>query len=395
MTERLYYRNAALLEFEAEIVEQGPHGDKFYTVLNRSAFYPTSGGQLFDTGFLNDIEVTEVLETEDGAVRHITAQPVGEVGDKVTGRVDKARRQRNRQIHTAQHILSQAFVRLYGLDSVSVHLGEEYANIELNTSGLTSEQLREAENLANEIIRDNLSVEVIFADEDLLKHLPLRKIPERTGTLRIIKIDDFDCSACGGTHCHFTAEVGCIKIIGYEKVRGRSQVKFLSGNLAFEDYRSRFEISDILSRELTCHFTDLPDKINKLTAGQKDAGREIARLQKELLPIQAEKLAVNKKTVGKLTLCDSIISDLDQSLVGQLATMTADKIEGAALLLAGDRLYLAVSERTGLKAGEIIKKFAAQTGLRGGGGPKLAQVGGVKTENFDKYREVILKIADA
>ncbi|MFZ5980762.1 MAG: alanyl-tRNA editing protein [Candidatus Zixiibacteriota bacterium] len=394
MTERLYYRNAALLEFEAEIVDRGPYGEKYFTVLNRSAFYPTSGGQLFDTGFINDIAVIEVIESENGDVRHITTEPVGEIGAKVTGRIDKVRRQLNRQIHTAQHILSQAFIRLYGCESVSVHLGEEYANIELNAENLRPEQLLEAENLANEIIRDNLPVDIVFADEDLLKYLPLRKIPERMGTLRVIKIADFDCSACGGTHCNFTAEVGCIKIIGYEKVRGRASVKFLSGNLAFEDYRRRFEVSDKLSRELTCHVSDLPDKINKLTLENKNAGREIARLQKELLPIRAEKLAALAKTMGKLKLCDRIIDDLDSSLVGQLATVTADKIGGAAILLAGDRLFLAVADNTGLKAGDLIKEFAAHTGLRGGGGLKLAQVGGVKAEHFEKYRDVILKIAD-
>jgi len=394
LTERLYYRNAALLEFEAEIIEQGPHGENYYTVLNRSAFYPTSGGQTFDTGHINDIEVVEVLETEDGTVRHITAAPAGETGAKVTGKIDKARRQRNRQVHTAQHILSQAFIQLYDSESVSVHLGEEYANIELDTESLSPEQLIEAEILANDIIHNNYPVEVIFADEDLLKHLPLRKVPERKGTLRIIKIDDYDCSACGGTHCDFTAEVGCIKIIGYEKVRGRSLVKFLAGNLAFDDYRRRYAITDYLSRAFTCHVTDLPDKINKLAIEHKTAGKEISRLQKELLPIRIEKLAADTKRTGKINLCDSIINDLESNLVGQLASQVADKIEGVALFISGDRLYLATAAKAGINAGDIIKEFAAQTGLRGGGSPKLAQVGGVKAENLEQYREMILKIAD-
>ena len=394
MSERLYYRNAALLEFEADIIEQGQHGEKYYSVLNRSAFYPTSGGQIFDTGHINDIEVLEVVETEDGTVRHITAVPVGEIGAKITGKINKARRQRNRQVHTAQHILSQAFIQLYNFESVSVHLGEEYANIELNTENLTLEQLIEAETLANDVIRDNYPVEVIFADEDLLKHLPLRKVPERKGTLRIIKIDDYDCSACGGTHCNFTAEVGCIKIIGHEKVRGRTLVKFLAGNLAFDDYRRRYAITDYLSRSFTCHISDLPDKIGKLTLENKTAGKEISRLQKELLPIRAEKLVADTKKIGRINLCESITNDIESNLVGQLASLVADKIEGMALFISGDRLYLAIADKTGMNAGNIIKEFAAQTGLRGGGSSKLAQVGGVKTEYFEKYREMILKIAD-
>ncbi|MBN1211053.1 MAG: hypothetical protein JXA92_00615 [candidate division Zixibacteria bacterium] len=394
MTDRLYYRDSGLLYFEAEIVAAGPHADKYFTVLDRSAFYPTSGGQLFDTGNINDIEIIDVIEDDNHDVRHISEKPVGKVGDKVKGTVNRERRLKNRQVHTAQHILSQAFVKLFGCDTVSVHLGEAYANIELNTLSLTEEQTAAAEKLANEIIRDNLSVDVIFADDELLKYLPIRKIPEREGVLRVIKIGEFECSACGGTHCHRTSEVGLIKITGFEKVRGRYSVEFLAGVLAVEDYLMRFDVTDRLSKTFTCHVTDLPDKVDKLALENKAFQREVARLQKELLPARAEELAAGAKMMGKVTVCSRIISDLDNNTAGQLASLTADKINGLAIIMTTDRLLLAVSEQSGLHAGELIKKFTARVTLRGGGSQKAAQVGGIAPERFDEYRELIIKLAN-
>jgi len=394
LTDRLYYRDSALLEFEAEIVAAGSNEGKYYTILDRSAFYPTSGGQLFDTGQINEIEITDVIEDDNHEVRHISEQPPGKVGDKVKGRVDRERRFKNRQVHTAQHILSQAFVKLFGCDTVSVHLGEEYANIELNTESLTPEQTAAAEKLANEIIRDNLPVDVIFADDELLKYLPIRKIPEREGALRVIKIGEFECSACGGTHCHRTSEVGLIKITGFEKVRGRYSVGFLAGVLAVEDYLVRYEVTDRLSKTFTCHVTDLPDKLDKLASENKTIQREITRLLKELLPVRAEEMAAEVKTAGKIAVCGRIISDLDNNAAGHLASLVADRINGMAIIMTADRLLLAVSEQTGLHAGELIKKFAARVNVRGGGSQKAAQVGGVVPEKYDEYLDLIIKLAN-
>lgn len=394
MTDRLYYRDSALLEFEAEITATGSHEDKYYTVLDRSAFYPTSGGQLFDTGQINEIEIIDVIEDDNHDVRHISERPLGKVGDKVKGVINRKRRFKNRQVHTAQHILSQAFIKLFGCDTVSVHLGEEYANIELNTLSLTPEHTAAAEKLANEIIRDNLPVDVIFADDELLKYLPIRKIPERKGTLRVIKIGEFECSACGGTHCHRTSEVGLIKITGFEKVRGRFSVRFLAGVLAVEDYQTRYEVTDRLSKTFTCHVTDLPDKLDKLTGENKSLQREITRLQKELLPARAEEMAAETKTAGKFAVCGRIISDLDNNAAGHLASLVADKINGLAIIMTADRLLLAVSEPSGLHAGELIKKFAARVDVRGGGSQKAAQVGGVMPDRFDEYRDLIIKLAN-
>lgn len=394
MTDRLYYRNPAMLTFEAEIVETGAYQDHFYTVVDRSAFYPTSGGQLFDTGTLNDIAVIDVVESENKEILHITEVPVGKAGDKVTGKVDKKRRRKNRQVHTAQHILSQAFIKVCGAETVSVHLGEEYATIELNAADISDDNLLKTEKLANEVVEDNLPVDIIFADEELLKYLPIRKIPEREGELRVIKIGDFECSACGGTHCNRTAEVGFIKIVGTEKIRGHVLIKFLAGSLAFMDYMNRFKVTDRLSRAFTCHVNDLSDKIEKLIMDNKSAQKKITQLQKELLPARAELLAGKAKMAGKVKACCRIISDLDNNAVNILAALVADKIKGLAIFMTDERLFLAVSEKTPFDAGELMKRLVLQMQLKGGGSSKAAQAGGIEPNRFEEYKDFILKIVN-
>ena len=215
-------------------------------------------------------------------------------GDRVSGRVDEKRRWDNRQKHTAQHILSQAFIRLFEFESVSVHLGEEYAAIELSSGELSRAQMNEAEDEANRIILENMPVSINVVSSDQAAQLPLRKIPQREDNIRIIQIGDYDWSACGGTHCLSTAEVGIIKIVGSERIRDHSVVRFLAGGQAFSDYKDRYEITDSLSRHLTCAVSDLPDKFDKQTVEVKLLRKQITQMQKELLPSKVAELASNR-----------------------------------------------------------------------------------------------------
>jgi len=396
VTERLYYHDPSLVEFTAVIVAAGRTDKGYYTQLDRSAFYPTSGGQAHDTGTINGVEISEVIETDDGEIRHLSGEATGKAGDTASCTIDRERRWRHRQMHTAQHILSQAFIRLYDAETVSVHLGQEYGAVELKTKELSEEQIDRAEEFANDVIRDNLPVEVVFAEGEELAALPLRKIPERPGRLRVIKVGGFDCSACGGTHCTSAAEVGLLKITGREKLRGNLLVKFLSGRQALEDYRRRFAVTDRLSQALTCHLADLSDNVEKLRTEHKALRRQVAQLQKELLPARAEQLAAAARPVKNTSLVVQDVSDIDASVVAALAAQVCERIEGVAVLLAADRLVLATSPATGIHAGEIIKKFVARAGLKGGGSDRLAQVGGVTAEDFNRYAGILEGlIADA
>ena len=395
MTDRLYYNDSNLLEFTGTITAIGRLNNRFYTVLDRSAFYPTSGGQSHDTGTLGDALVVDVSVSDSGEVRHLTDTEVGPVGMQVTGRINKERRRRNCQNHTAQHLLSAAFDRLFGFRTVSVHLGEEYGAVELNTPEIAGEKLDDAERVANEIIGDNLTVDTLFVDSAEAGRLPLRKPPPKEGTLRIIRIDDFECSACGGTHCTTTGGVGLIKIIGTEKLRGNSLVKFLSGRLAYEDYLLRFEVSNLLARQFTCHPGDLPSRIEKLTGENKELRRQLSEARKELLPVMLDRLGRTVSTDFGVPTVIQQLTEVDPGQLVHLASRVAEHIGGLAALQLNDRIVLATSDGSGLKAGVLARELAAAADLKGGGNDRVAQLGGADATRLDFYRETLGKLLSA
>jgi len=378
-----------LLEFDAAIVDSRQADGKWHTVLNRSAFYPTSGGQLHDTGTLNGVEVIEVIETDSGDVCHVTGREVGAVGDNIRGTVNAARRLGNRQKHTAQHILSQAFIKLAQAETVSVHLGEEYASVELSAGELSDKQLAEVETLSNQIIVDNIPVEIMFVSSDQAASMPLRKVPDRTGKIRVIRIGNLDWSACGGTHCRQTAEVSVIKLIGTEKIRGHLSVRFLAGRQALDDYRRRFDLTQALSHQLTCHINDIVGKFDKLSAENKDQRKQLAELQAKLLPMRAQELAQQIKQCGKTKLVFHVEEAGDVQMAAKLAREVIAYTEGVAVLLVGDRMVIAAHEAGGVKAGALAKELAAKTSLKGGGSDNQAQLGGANIKQADEYRRII------
>jgi alanyl-tRNA synthetase len=268
---------------------------------------------------------------------------------------------------------------------MSVHLGEEYGAVELPADEISEERLGEAEKLANDVIRAGDPVQIMFVTPEEASKLPLRKVPKFRERLRIIRVGDFDWSACGGTHCSSTAEVGMIKIIATERLRKRTLVKFLAGDKAFEDYSMRFDVTAALSRELTCHVTDLPEKFQKLDDELVALRREISAIRKDMLPSQAEDIARSQIEVSGSNLATAIVEALDAKLATQLAALVADKIEGIALLFADGRLVMATAESSGLHAGNLAKQLSEKSGLRGGGGANQAQLGGAEFAQFDRY----------
>ncbi len=223
MTDRLYYHDSFLYDFEAEIAEI-PTSDRPSVILNRSAFYPTSGGQIFDTGVITtdsgQHKVTEVADMEDGRVVHYLEAPLKDLkpGTRVRGQIDSTRRRDHMQQHSGQHVLSAAFVRLFNIPTVSFHMADDYCSIDLDAPNLSKTQVEQAERLANEIILENRSVEIRFVTREEASGLGLRKLPPaERDQLRIIDIQDFDLSACGGTHVNKTGQIGCILLRKLEK----------------------------------------------------------------------------------------------------------------------------------------------------------------------------------
>ena len=391
MTERLYYTDPDLMEFDATIVRTGRHNAGFFTVLDRSAFYPTSGGQSCDAGTLNGVRMDEVIEEAD-EVWHLSGQQIGLVGLTVRGIVDRVRRRRCCQSHTAQHIISAACARLYGFRTVSVHLGDEYAAIELETESISPEQLTAIEEVANRVVADNVEVKVKFIDSSQAATLPLRKEPQREGELRVIRIGEFDYSACGGTHCRTSGGVGLIKIVSCDRIRGRALVNFLAGDLGVADYRMRFGVTDALARAFTCHPSDLVAKVEKIAAENKGIRVRLVEAQKELLPIRASQFARKARDSGRVKVVLESTSGLEPAAVSRLATLVAEEIGGLAVLAADSRLVLATSLASGLHAGNLAREIAGRSGLKGGGSEHVAQLGGAVNENPETYWEIIQSV---
>ncbi|MBD3333252.1 hypothetical protein GF356_10415 [candidate division GN15 bacterium] len=397
MTERLYYRDPTLLEFEGTITDTGQRDKVWYTVLDRSAFYPTSGGQLHDVGTLGGNRVIDVKEDGDddqAVVEHITTERVGEPGDTVAGVVDADRRLDNQQKHTAQHIISQVFADSSGLETVSVHLGIDYGAVELDTDSVEESLLEQVESRANEIIQACYPVHVLFLSPEEAQELPLRKRPPERERLRVIRIGDLDYSACGGTHCTNTGQVGLIKLIGVETMRGHALVKFLAGRQALDDYTRRWQLTATLATTLTCHFEDLPERVSSLQQDADDCRRQLRQAQKELLPVKAERLASESQDMSGIPVAIARDNDLDPKVATQLARHAADFNKGVAIILTGGRMLIAAAKESPKTAGQLARTLCDLTGGRGGGNDTQAQVGQVDIDNEQVLGHLVAKAID-
>lgn len=384
MTERLYYTDPALTEFEATITRLEKSGEQWEVLLDRSAFYPTSGGQQADRGTLGGAPVIDVREDDSGAVVHVLTAAPGELGMAVYGSVDAVRRLRHRQQHSAQHILSQVFIRLFDMATVSVHLGDAYGAIEMTGEMPTDELLAAAEFEANQIVFENKKVTIRFVTREEAARLPMRKIPDRDGPIRLIQIGEFDYSACGGTHCLSTAEVGPIKITGATRQRGNVLVTFLAGRQALDDYQLRFRVSEQLATELTCHFEDIPGRVSKLAEELKQTRLQLGAVQREHLPVVAQRLATTATGVGADSLVFAALPEFDAKTAGLLLAMVVERTGGVAAATVEQRLLIAANPTSGQSANGLVKEICAATGLRGGGSSGAAQIGGVTVDRSDE-----------
>lgn len=395
MTERLYYTDSQALTFKAAVTGIDEADGRYRVTLERSAFYPTSGGQLSDTGNLSGERVVEVVE-DGGEVYHILeSKPGFSVGDKISGKVDEARRRDNMQKHTGQHILSRAFIEVCDADTVSSRLGEEDSTIELNRETISEDDMRQAEELANIVIFEDRPVRIEFVPHEKLKDMPLRKIPDREeGPYRIIVIDDFDWTACGGTHCRGTGSVGMVKITGREKLRGHFRLRFLAGLSALEDYRWRFDQIERISNLFTRHGRESLAAVEDLIEENAALRKKNSELHKELLPTLTERWYGEAREIGGKKIVALDFSGADFTEAREAALGIINRYSAAAIIGVDDKLVVAVSKDFGASAADILKKAAELYGGRGGGSPQLAQGGGFSGEDIKVLLAAPEKILD-
>ena len=368
MTERLYYHDCYLTEFRASVVDTSSDGSRIY--LDRTAFYPTSGGQPFDIGKLGDADVTEVVD-EDDRIAHQVSTPLVK-GAEVAGVIDWSRRFDHMQQHTGQHLLSAVLVDLFGAQTVSFHLGADSCTIDVARS-LEPAQIRQAELRANEIVFENRPVTIGF--EDSSKDLGLRKPADREGVIRIISIQDLDRSACGGTHVRATGEIGPILIRKLDRIRGNLRIEFLCGLRAVKRARADFEAISSVARA----FSAPPDETPALVAAQleklQDSEKARRRLATELAQACGRELyaatapgpdGVRKVTRRVGTLSDELRAEAQSFTAGARSVFVAMGEDPPAILLAA-------SADSGINAGEALKAAMTKAGGRGGGSATMAQ----------------------
>jgi alanyl-tRNA synthetase len=386
MTERLYYHDSFLYDFEAEVREIAD-GPRPALILDRTAFYPTSGGQVFDTGVIStdsneNLKVTEVVEAEDGRVVHYLEAPPKEVkeGTRVRGEIDIARRRVHMQQHTGQHVLSAAFIRLFNMPTVSFHMGEESCSIDLDTPTLTKDQVEKAERLANEIILENRPVQIRFVTRDEAGKLGLPKIPPaERDELRLIDIHDFDLNACGGTHVNQTGQIGSILLRKIEKVRQGWRVEFVAGQRAVATARRDFTTLTEAAGLFSAHIYDVPQQVRKSLEEIRSARKQREQSQEELAEAQAAAILAETPEVKGRKLVVRTFGERDMNslkLLAQKLTRVGSNV--VAILAAGSpqgSLVFAQSAGQPFDMGALMKETLSKLGGRGGGSKDMAQGG--------------------
>src|SRR5467141_398048 len=232
-TERLYYHDSRLLEFDATVIGVSERDDgQIAVILDRTAFYPTGGGQPTDTGTLAEARVVDCIDVESDGVLHMIQGSVPEIGDRVHGKIDWLRRLDHLQQHTGQHILSAAFIQLFDAPTLSFRVLEHECEIDV-----ALERIEQAVDLANQIMWESRPISIRQVTSAEAATLPLRKEPAREGELRVIEIEDFDLTPCGGTHARSTGEVGVIAVRSWERAKGLTRMQFMAGVRVVADYR--------------------------------------------------------------------------------------------------------------------------------------------------------------
>jgi len=384
MTDRLYYHDSFLYNFDAA-VESASETPRPALILDRTAFYPTSGGQLHDTGWITSgsdkLRVTEVADTEDGKVVHyVEALKPLAPGIRVHGEIDSTRRRDHMQQHSAQHVLSAAFVRLHNLHTVSFHMADDYCSIDLDTSALTKEQIESAERLANEVILENRPVDVRYVDREEATTLGLRKVPTtERDQLRLIDVRDFDLSACGGTHVSRTGQIGCILLRKAEKVRQGWRVEFVAGLRAVSTARRDFTTLTETAALFSAHIYDVPQQARKSLDEIRSLRKQREEVQDDLAQAQAATLLAETPETNGRKLIVRTFSDRDLNATKLLAQKLTRLSPNAVALLATtspqQSLIFAQSPGQPFDMGALMKEVMAKLGGRGGGSKDLAQGG--------------------
>ncbi|MCB9422139.1 MAG: alanyl-tRNA editing protein [Ardenticatenaceae bacterium] len=385
MNHRLYYQDAYTTEFTAVITDRIIENGRFAVTLDQTYFYPTSGGQPFDKGTLDGRSVIDVtVREEDGAVLHWLDGAMPE-NNAVTAVIDWPRRFDHMQQHTGQHILSQAFIRIAEAYTIGFHLSDDTVTIDLNVNKLSAEQLNQVEQLANDIVWQNRPVHIQLVTRAEAEKMPIRKIPPTpTNEIRLIGIEDFDLTACGGTHVLRTGSVGLIKIVKVERRGETTRIEFRCGGRAVSDYGRKNDTIQELMTALTTGQESLVTAVSSLQDENKNSQRTIKKLQSNLLEYQAAQMIHAGQKTGEFILISQVFDEnegINLRHLGQHLTQQSGVVALLATTGTKSQLLFCRSDNAPGDMNTLLKEALNQIDGRGGGSAVMAQGGGPGVEN--------------
>ncbi|PEO34256.1 alanyl-tRNA editing protein [Bacillus toyonensis] len=388
LEQKLYYIDAYTKDFTTKIIKQDyDKEDNLYVVLNETAFYPTGGGQPYDTGTLNGTLVTNVEEV-NGEIRHFIAEQLETA--EVEGKINWERRFDHMQQHAAQHILSAAFWDHFNIPTIGFHLGKETVTIDLETENLPAETIEKAVQIANNIVFENHPIRIQWMNLEEAKTLPLRKEPTLTENIRVVIIQNFDYNGCGGTHPRRTGEVGLIQVLNWERNKGGIRLTFIAGWRTLKLMGQQQQIMKDVSKQLNSSETDIPAKVAQLLISQKENEKAIQTINEKLLFAEANELLQQPAEIHAGFLISKVFTNRSMQEVAKLSAIIIEQQEHAITYFVienDDKLQciLACGKTVTLDMNALLKDALPAIEGKGGGNKKSARGGGKAIMSGDEF----------
>lgn len=364
MTQKLYYIDAYIKEFDAELISVTAAEGGFDVVLDRTAFFPEEGGQSADTGSIGGARVLDVYEQE-GIIHHLT--DVSPEGNQVHCVLDFDSRFEKMQCHTAEHILCGIIHRLFGLDNVGFHLGADEVTFDVD-GVLDRSQLDMVEEIANNVVFSNLSVRTYFPSSEELSSMEYRSKLDLTEGVRLVEVEGTDTCACCAPHVSRTGEIGLIKILDFMKHRGGTRIWMVAGKRALLDYRRKYESVKKISAMLC---TPQPDVADTLSVYIADSEKTKTSLKEARLNIAEQSARVLEEVEANLVI---LLPDFTIPELIAFSNIANKRVGGITVALSGsegDYKYVISSSSFDLRA--LAKEINLALGGRGGGRPEMIQ----------------------
>lgn len=383
MTEKLYQSDSYLQEMTAAVVKREERFGGPALLLDRTVFYPTSGGQQHDTGTIAGVSVIDVQADAEG-IWHVTGSPL--LDEQVTGRIDWPRRFDFMQQHTGFHLLAGAFYQGLGIKTLAAHLGEEESTIEVAAGEISAAEIEQVEALANRTIWENRAVTARLVTAEEAAALKLRKAPQVEGVIRLIEIDGFDLDPCGGTHVRATGEVGLVKIIGRERIRQGQRFTFLAGGRAWGRVQQHHQVLAGLAQLLTTDYASLAPVIARLMEENKGMRKELQQRQQQLAE---EALAALLAAAGEAEVISHLFAGAELELVRLLAASAVRQRPGIYLFggSGGRAAVIFAASREEPRLRDAFTAAMEYIDGRGGGSATFLQGSGSRSDRLAEALE--------